>query len=747
VRIPRRFRTPAVIGLSLLAGLACAVWSLYSISVLPPSLHARQLKIGAASTAIEIDAPKSLIASSESLGSDFDAYEKRGVLYSNLLASDPVVALVARRMGISGDQIAVRSRLTSGVQWAMRDPDLEQRASQIRVAQRPFKLEMQADPDIPVLHIYAQAPSAALAVKLADAGVAGLGEYLHSTAVKDGTGDEVALNQLGAARGAPINGQTQGEMVVLSFLVGFGLALGAFVFASRIRRGWRGAAPVAAEEEPVPAVPAAHFDAVAHSSAREPRLPGPLKRVRERAVAGAGGDWPRTTRVMPWMIAGFMAVLWTVPFNVIQLSVSLPFDLKFDRMILPLLFIVWILSLAVGGPASPKLRMTLIHGGIAGFVAVVCIGIVLNQHDLNQTLEFDLAFKKLTLLLSYTMLFLIIASSVRKREVHAYMKYTLYLSLVCALGTIWEYRFHYNVFYDLSSKLLPGIFTVGSISTDTVDDIGRAMTYGPSDHPLEVTGMITMALPIALVGITHSKERRARMLYALAACVLLAAAISTYRKSALLGPLAVVLTIAYFRRRELLRLAPLGAVSLGVIHALSPGALGSIVSQLHPSKLGVGTVSDRSSDYDAVRPDFWSHLAFGRGYGSYDHLSYRVLDSEILSRLVDTGIIGELSFALMLLSIVLAARGVIRGRHPLWGPPALAVASSAVAFFVLAFLFDVTSFPHVPYILLSLAGLVAVAVQPDEPDDGQEPQTPRVRSRHAARTHTPVRRAPRRQQV
>src|SRR5262249_21772400 len=156
--------------------------------------------------------------------------------------------------------------------------------------------------------------------------------------------------------------------------------------------------------------------------AREPWLPKPLERVRQRAAAGAGGDWPRTTRVQPWLIAIFLFVLWTVPFNVIQLSVSLPVDMKFDRMILPLLFIVWILSLAVGGPAAPRLRMTLIHGGIGIFVSVVCIGIVLNQHDLNRTLEFDLAFKKLTLLLSYTMLFLIIASSVRRSEVHAYMK-------------------------------------------------------------------------------------------------------------------------------------------------------------------------------------------------------------------------------------------------------------------------------------------------------------------------------------
>ncbi len=93
-----------------------------------------------------------------------------------------------------------------------------------------------------------------------------------------------------------------------------------------------------------------------------------------------------------------------------------------------------------------------------------------------------------------------------------------------------------------------------------------------------------------------------------------------------------------------------------MIHVLSPGALGSVLFQLKPSRLGVATVSDRASDYDAVRPDLWSHLVFGRGYGSYDHNSYRILDSEMLNRVVDTGIVGTLALVLMVVCIVFAAR-------------------------------------------------------------------------------------------
>jgi hypothetical protein len=194
----------------------------------------------------------------------------------------------------------------------------------------------------------------------------------------------------------------------------------------------------------------------------------------------------------------------------------------------------------------------------------------------------------------------------------------------------------------------------------------------------------------------------------------MAAAISTYRKSALLAPLAIGATLAYYRRDELLKLAPLGVILLVVIQALSPGAFGSIAAQLNGNRLGVATVSDRASDYDAVRPDLWTNLAFGRGYGTYDHTSYRILDSEVLSRLVEVGVLGLIAYVAMILTVVVAARAAIRSRDPAISPVALAVAAAAVGFLVLSFLFDVMAFPHVPYLLLTLAGLLAVVLRPAE---------------------------------
>ena len=271
--------------------------------------------------------------------------------------------------------------------------------------------------------------------------------------------------------------------------------------------------------------------------------------------------------------------------------------------------------------------------------------------------------------------------------------------------------------------------------------------------------MLSLAVPIALVRLMQSPKWGWRIVYGLAACILVAGTFATYRKSAVLAPIAVVLTLAYFRRRELLKLAPLGMVLVVMVVFLSPGAVQSTLDQfVRPDALAVPTVSDRASDYDAIRPDLWSHLAFGRGWGSYNHETYRILDSELLHRTVEMGLLGLAVFLLMVLSVILCARKTIAARDPVSAPVALVGAAVAAAFLVLSALFDVLSFPHPTYIFLYTAALVAVVIAPRTEKPEEEPEAagpgheePRVRrtlngrrlsERHAARgARTPVRSA------
>ncbi len=141
-------------------------------------------------------------------------------------------------------------------------------------------------------------------------------------------------------------------------------------------------------------------------------------------------------------------------------------------------------------------------------------------------------------------------------------------------------------------------------------------------------------------------------------------------------------------------------------------------TQFEPGRLGVATVSDRTADYDAVRPEVWSHLLLGRGFGSYDHVTYRVLDSEILRRLIEMGVLGTLAYLFMIGSVIWTARAAIAERDRTWAPLALIGTAAAVSFAVVSTLFDVMSFAHAVYIFLCMAGLVA-AVASHRKDEGR----------------------------
>ena len=84
---------------------------------------------------------------------------------------------------------------------------------------------------------------------------------------------------------------------------------------------------------------------------------------------------------------------------------------------------------------------------------------------------------------------------------------------------------------------------------------------------------------------------------------------------------------------------------------------------------------------------------------------------ELLRQLIEVGVVGLAAYILMVLSIVGTARAPIRARGP-DSRVALAAAATAVSFLVVSTLFDVMSFPHCPYILLWMGGLLAVPWAP-----------------------------------
>jgi O-antigen ligase len=92
-------------------------------------------------------------------------------------------------------------------------------------------------------------------------------------------------------------------------------------------------------------------------------------------------------------------------------------------------------------------------------------------------------------------------------------------------------------------------------------------------------------------------------------------------------------------------------------------------------------------------------------------VSYRILDSELLHRLIEIGALGLVAFVLMGVSVIVSARATIASRDPTWAPSALIGAAAAVSFLVVSMLFDVLSFPHPTYTFFLMAAFVAVIIR------------------------------------
>ena len=176
-----------------------------------------------------------------------------------------------------------------------------------------------------------------------------------------------------------------------------------------------------------------------------------------------------------------------------------------------------------------------------------------------------------------------------------------------------------------------------------------------------------MALPIALVGCSGA-PRRGRILYGLAACLLAAAAIVDLPQERAAG--------AALGRPRARLLPPAGAaqarpagrcVALVGVHAL-PQRARLDREQMAPGQLGVATVGDRASDYDAVRPGHAGRQprlrARLRDLRARLADSYRILDSDMLKRVVEMGLVGLVAFLFMVISVVVVAATIMRDAIP-----------------------------------------------------------------------------------
>lgn len=257
------------VALGLIVGVLAAIAVLYEL----PSFESKSYEVGAASTEVLVEPSDAPLGS---LGTDLNTRTSlvaQAELYVRLLRTAPVKEPMARMAGIPVGSIATSAPPTNVE--AGREVPSEQRANELLVEDNTYRILPKAAPEVPVIVISTQGPSAEKAVRLADAAVGALREYVSDTAAEAGIPRETRFRQLGPAEGGTI---TQNASIKLAGMAFFGTfvawALLVLVVA-RLRAGWR-AAQAAERLEP---------EAVGHDEALSTSVPEEVATLTARSAS------------------------------------------------------------------------------------------------------------------------------------------------------------------------------------------------------------------------------------------------------------------------------------------------------------------------------------------------------------------------------------------------------------------------------------------------------------------------------
>jgi hypothetical protein len=472
-------------------------------------------------------------------------------------------------------------------------------------------------------------------------------------------------------------------------------------------------------------------DPTGAAHARVPSTQARSARVRESQADA----FPHTRRPLPWFLAGFIALVFLFPIDASELKVHIGVDSHPDRLAMLVLLLAW---MWFGGDQHAFVRTRrskLFVTAACIFLAVAVASLLFHAPRVIGLGELELSEKRFALLSSFLLIGWFALSALRFEDLRGFCSYLIGLAVVVAIGMTIERRTGYNVFYEWGRHILGPIGTVRESGTGIVAEpgiFGRVNIVGPTLHPLAATAMLIMVMPLALVRALDASTRRSKWLNGVACLLILVAAIETERKTALLAPVLMAAYVAWYRPRQMLRLAPLGVVvALAIVHVAAPGTLGTVLNPTAVTQSN--STSHREGDFAGVLPDVLAHPLLGLGYGSLDPThpaQYRVNDDQYVDEIWQTGILGLLAFVWMLLTPLAIARPAIRKRGPTVASLVLATSAGCFVVLVVTALFDSMSFTEVPYLFFLLAAMTTIAAAGPEGNvqHAHEPARPPVRA-------------------
>jgi hypothetical protein len=225
-----------VIGGGIVA-VAIGVVMLYHVGLgFPPKIQSRDYVIGQGSAQALIDTQQSQIAAQGTTNQPDNLYQRAAVL-ADLMASGPEQEAVAKKLGISLEQLQVTPPPSSIVQ-PIRATSLGVAAQKLAGAQATWQLSVVIDPELPLMAFNTIAPTPQDAQKLASAAIEALRERMQG----DQEADHVPATQrlivdvIGPPLGGPLQEGPHKIFGVMVVFVIFGLVCFTIVVVGGRRR-------------------------------------------------------------------------------------------------------------------------------------------------------------------------------------------------------------------------------------------------------------------------------------------------------------------------------------------------------------------------------------------------------------------------------------------------------------------------------------------------------------------------------
>ncbi len=227
-----------VLGLSIVIAALAGVLSAYRIST--SGLTPRSIGMSTATTQVLVDNPDSIVLDLDSGTFQLSQMSQSAALLGNVMVSYAVREDIARRVGVPVGLIETSAPATPAFPQAVTAPN--RKTTDLIASNDQYRINVQVNPTVPILDIYTEAHSPAIAKALANAAVAGLRDYVSGFAQSIPVNQRVEIEQLGPAEGGAVTGGLRVEVIALVFGFALVFCCVAGTLLDRVRRGWRAAA-------------------------------------------------------------------------------------------------------------------------------------------------------------------------------------------------------------------------------------------------------------------------------------------------------------------------------------------------------------------------------------------------------------------------------------------------------------------------------------------------------------------------